>query len=35
MGMATLSVAYYYTFAPAPTSLALLGLGCAVLGLRR
>lgn len=34
-GVATMSVTYYYTLVPEPTSLALLGLGCAVLGLRR
>ena len=34
-GTATISITYNYTLVPEPTSAALLGLGCAVLALRR
>ena len=34
-GTAGLSVTYNYTLVPEPTSMALLAIGCAVLGLRR
>lgn len=34
-GTANLSLTYNYTLVPEPTALALLGFGCAVLGLRR
>ncbi len=34
-GTAGLSITYNYTLVPEPTGLALLGLGCAVLGMRR
>ena len=34
-GNATISITYNYTLGPEPTSAALLGLGCAVLALRR
>jgi PEP-CTERM motif len=34
-GTAGLSITYNYTLVPEPTSMALLAIGCAVLGLRR
>jgi len=34
-GTAGLSITYNYTLVPEPTSMALLALGCAVLGMRR